>query len=178
MTFIRPQARAALWRWREVLLGMAVAVLALWWLTNANGVLRFVAPAVLVGAGALIMVGFQRGRFRNAGGGVGAVQVDEGQIVYYGPLSGGAVAVRDLRRLTLDARQRPPHWRLEQADQPPLLIPLDAEGAEALFDAFAALPGLRTERMLTHIHSLPETAVVVWERPRKTLAEMTPQGRA
>ncbi|MEL6620182.1 MAG: hypothetical protein AAFP16_15000 [Pseudomonadota bacterium] len=178
MTFIRPEAKAALWRWREVLLGMAIAVLALWWLADANGVLRFVAPAVLVGAGALIMVGLQRGRFRNTGGGVGAVQVVEGQIIYYGPLSGGAVAVRDLRRLTLDARQRPAHWRLEQADQPPLLIPLDAEGAEALFDAFAALPGLRTERMLAHMRSLPETSVLVWERPRPTLAEMTPRGRA
>ncbi|WP_420012560.1 hypothetical protein [Tateyamaria sp.] len=178
MSFIRPEATAAMWRWREVLVGIALAVLALWWLAGPQGLLGWVAPVLLVGARALIMVGLQRGRFRGAGGGLGAVIVDEGQITYFGPLTGGAVALRELARLSLDGAQRPAHWHLEQADGPPLMIPVDAEGADALFDAFAALPGLRTERMLAQMRDTPETAVVIWERPRPTLVDMVPQGRA
>ncbi len=176
--FFRPEAKAALWRWREVLMGAALAMLGVWWLASSTGLLGFVAPAVLVGAGALIMVGLQRGRFRGQGGGLGAVQVDEGQVTYFGPLSGGAIALREMSRLSLDGRQRPPHWQLEQSGQPPLMIPVDAEGADALFDAFAALPGLKTERMLARLKQMPDAPVVIWEREATGLSGMTPLGRA
>ncbi|MEX0311299.1 MAG: hypothetical protein AB3N17_13770 [Tateyamaria sp.] len=176
--FFRPEAKATLWRWREVLAGLGLAVLALWWLAQARGVLGYIAPVMLVGAGALIMVGLQRGRFRGAGGGLGTVQVDEGEVTYYGPLSGGSVSLRELQRLTLDGAQRPAHWRLDQPHQPPLMIPVDADGADALFDAFAALPGLKTERMLAQMRADPDAAVLIWERSAPTLAQMEPRGRA
>ncbi|WP_299723787.1 hypothetical protein [uncultured Tateyamaria sp.] len=178
MTFFRPEATAALWRWREVLVGIALAVLALWWLAGPGGLLGYLAPVMLVAAGALIMVGLQRGRFRSAGGGLGTVQVDEGQVTYFGPLTGGAVALREMSRLILDGAQRPAHWRLEQQGQPPLMIPIDADGADALFDAFASLPGLKTERMLAQLHDTPDTPVVIWERAGADLSRMAPLGRA
>nr|WP_299610950.1 hypothetical protein [uncultured Tateyamaria sp.] len=178
MMFFRPEAKAALWRWREVLTGMALAILALWWLAQAHGVLGYIAPVMLVGAGALIMVGLQRGRFRGAGGGLGTVQVVEGEVTYFGPLNGGSVSMREVQRVTLDGAQRPAHWRLDQPHQPPLMIPVDADGADALFDAFSALPGLRTERMLAQMRDTPDAPVVIWERSAPTLAQMEPQGRA
>lgn len=58
------------------------------------------------------------------------------------------------------------------------MIPVDADGAEALFDAFAALPGLKTERMLATLRAESETAVLIWERSAPTLAQMDPLGRA
>ena len=136
--FFRPEAKATLWRWREVLVGVGLAVLALWLLAQSRGVLGYIAPVLLVGAGALIMVGLQRGRFRGASGGLGTVQVIEGEVIYFGPLTGGSVALREMQRLTLDGGQTPAHWRLDQPDHPPLLIPVDADGADALFDAFSA----------------------------------------
>ena len=178
MTFFRPEATAALWRWREVLCGIALAVLALWWLAGPGGLLGYLAPVMLVGAGALIMVGLQRGRFRGAGGGLGTVQVDEGQVIYFGPLTGGAVALREMSRLILDGAQRPAHWRLEQPGNAPLMIPIDADGADALFDAFASLPGLKTERMLAQLHDAPTTPVVIWKRAGADLSQMRPLGRA
>lgn len=178
MSFIRPEASAAVWRWREVLVGIAVAVLALWWLAGPQGLLGWIAPVLLVAAGALIMVGLQRGRFRGAGNGLGAVQVDEGQVTYFGPLTGGAVALRELSRLKLDGSLRPAHWMLEQKDGPALMIPVDAAGADALFDAFATLPGLRTERMLAQLQDKPDAAVVIWERARPSLVDMVPRGSA
>jgi hypothetical protein len=178
MTFFRPEATAALWRWREVLIGVALAVLALWWLAGPGGLLGFVAPAVLVAAGALIMIGLQRGRFRGAGGGLGTVQVDEGQVTYFGPLTGGTVALREMSRLILDGAQRPAHWRLEQPDHAPVMIPVNADGADFLFDAFASLPGLKTENMLVQLRDAPTKPVLIWEREAPTLIEMVPRGRA
>ena len=61
MSFIRPEATATLWRWREVLVGAALAVLALWWLAGPQGLLGMIAPVLLVGAGAL--GGVTRSRF-------------------------------------------------------------------------------------------------------------------
>lgn len=178
MTFFRPEATAALWRWREVLIGVALAVLALWWLAGPGGLLGFVAPAVLVAAGALIMIGLQRGRFRGAGGGLGTVQVDEGQVTYFGPLTGGTVALREMSRLILDGAQRPAHWRLEQPDHAPVMIPVNADGADFLFDAFASLPGLKTENMLTQLRDAPTKPVLIWQREAPTLIQMVPRGRA
>ena len=112
----------------------------------------------------IAVIGAQRLRFRLGAGGPGVVQVDEGQIAYFGPLTGGAVAASELQCLRLDHTAKPPHWVLEQPGQPPLAIPVNAEGHEALFDVFAALPGLKTERMLTELRRRGPHQVVIWER--------------
>ena len=44
------------------------------------------------------------------------------------------------------------------------MIPVNAAGADALFDAFSKLPGLRTERMLSELRAQRGHAVVIWER--------------
>lgn len=164
MEFIRPELRAALWRWRESLIGALVALVGLFWIIGPGGLLGWIGW-VLVPLGAVGgVIGFQRARFRTGGGGPGVVQVDEGQITYFGPLGGGAVAARDLERLVLDPTARPPHWVLGQAGQPPLHIPINAEGAEGLFDAFSLLPGLKTERMLNELNGGAVHPVVIWER--------------
>ena len=53
---------------------------------------------------------------------------------------------------------------LSQSGAPDLHIPVNAEGAEALFDAFAALPGLRTEHMLAQMQRLPAFPTVIWQK--------------
>ncbi|QUJ75605.1 hypothetical protein KDD17_11635 [Sulfitobacter albidus] len=162
--FFRPEAKAALWRWREVLVAGTLVLLGLWWLLGPGGLLMLPGAALLIAGIALGVVGVQRGRFRGTGDGAGAVQVDEGQVAYFGPLTGGVVALRDLERLSLDRRGSPAHWRLDAAGQSPVMIPVNAAGADALFDAFATLPALRTERMLTELRGGTAQAVVIWER--------------
>ena len=90
--------------------------------------------------------------------------VDEGVVAYFGPLTGGAVAMREMSELLLDPTGKPPHWVLSQPGQADLHIPLNAAGAENLFDAFASLPGIRTEFMLSQIKALPDQPVVIWRR--------------
>ena len=164
MSFIRPEAAAGLNRWREALYGGAVLLVGLFWLFGSRGVLHLLGYPVAILALVLIWVGIQRARFRSASDGAGAVQVDEGQITYFGPMTGGATALADLERLTLVRNLKPAHWRLDTPQQDSLLIPVNAAGSEALFDAFATLQGLQTERMLAELNGPGDQPVVIWER--------------
>ena len=164
MSFIRPEARTQIWRWRELLIAVGVLALGLVWGLGSGGLLGWLGWALVPLAAILGFVGLQRGRFRLGGGGPGVVQLDEGRIAYFGPLTGGSVSAVDLTRLSLDPTAKPPHWVLEQPGQPPLYIPVNAAGAEALFDAFSALPGLRTERMLAELETGASQPVEIWRR--------------
>ena len=163
MSFVRPGAARALHRWREVLIAAAVAALGLW-LALGHGFLVWVGGALVVTGLGLAVVALQRLRFGAGRGGPGVVRVVEGQIAYFGPLTGGAVAQSELRLLRLDPTAKPAHWVLEQDGQPPLFIPLNAEGADALFDVFAALPGLSSTGLLARMRAPGDHPVVIWRR--------------
>jgi hypothetical protein len=124
---------------------------------------------VLAGA-ALLFSGIQRARFKRGAGGPGVVQVDEGEVAYFGPLNGGSVAVRALSRLVLDGRSDPAVWALYQPGQAPLHIPVNAEGGEMLFDAFSSLPGLKTEQMFAKMNEGRAEPVVIWVKTDRHLS--------
>ncbi|WP_204115660.1 hypothetical protein [Shimia biformata] len=163
MSFIRPEARAALWRWREVLAALPVMALGAMWLSGF-GLLQIVGGVVLLAGVVLAFIGWQRARFRSDQAGPGVVQVDEGRVTYFGPLNGGAVDLREVTLVSLDPTSRPKAWLIRQPQQPDLQIPVNATGAEALFDAFATLPGLRTEFMLTQLNGGADHPVVIWQK--------------
>jgi hypothetical protein len=163
MSFVRPAAKAALWRYREALVGLCLQILGAWWALQFFGLMTYVGIGVLVLGAILTFLGLQRARFRQSGEGPGVVKLDEGRVLYMGPLSGGTVALADLTRLTYDATSTPAHWVLDHPDGAPVSIPVTATGAETLFDAFAQLPRLKTERMLQVINSKDTHAVVIWE---------------
>lgn len=169
MSFVRPEARAAFWKWREALTGTGVVALGLWWVFGFAGLLHWLGYAVALIGCALLWIGVQRGRFRIGQNGPGIVQVDEGQIAYFGPLTGGVVALADITRLTVDRTGHPPHWQLSQPGQPDLVIPLTAQGADRLFDAFAQLPGLRTEWMLSQMQRDDHDTIVIWQKRTNAL---------
>lgn len=168
MPLIRPEARATLHRFREALTGATALALGLWWLLGSHGLLPYIGAAIALAGAALLLAGLQRARFRGGTGGPGVVQVDEGQIAYFGPLTGGVVALSEISSLSLDPTAKPPHWVLSQPGQPDLFIPLNAEGADTLFDVFASLPGIRTERMLAQMRAKATAPVLVWQRQGHT----------
>lgn len=163
MSAIRPEATAALLRWRDVLVGGALIALGLYWILVAGGLLYWIGFAVVLAGGALTVAGIQRARFRQGGGGPGVVTVVEGRIGYFGPLSGGVIDLEDMTQLRLDPSERPAHWHLRQPGQPELAIPVNAEGADLLFDVFATLPGMRTEYMLRLLEAPGDHPVVIWQ---------------
>jgi hypothetical protein len=166
MSFVRPEVRAALSRWREALIGVLIICLGLYW-SSGVGILKWVGVVIALGGAILTFTGLQRARFRADGGGPGVVTVDEGEISYFGPFNGGSISIRELAMLSLDPRSKPPVWVLSQAGQGDLYIPVNAEGADRLFDAFAALPGIRTDHLLTTLNKGADDVVVIWaKRPR------------
>lgn len=148
MIRLRPEALALLARLREPALGGVVLAMGLWVATRGGWVLAATGTLVAgLGLGWLVLA-LRRLRFRAGSAAPGWVEVDEGRITYLGPKLGGSVSLPDLleiRLLTLRGRSV---WRLKQADGQVLLVPLDAAGAEALFDTFAALPGLSSAMLV------------------------------
>ena len=159
--FLRPEARAALVRWREVLIAAAVAALGLRWGLAAFGALQIVGWAMVAAGAALAVVALRRMRFAQGGGGPGIVQIRERRVAYFGPLSGGIVDMGDLTRLELDGSAHPAHWRLTGGPEV-VEIPVTAEGADALFDVFASLPGLAVPHMLERLRDPPKGVVLIW----------------
>lgn len=142
MSFIRPELLATAHRWREVIGGAAVAALGLWTVTRGGYLLVPLGIALLALGAAWALTAVRRLRFLQDGEAPGIVRVTEGQIAYYGPRVGGFVGLPDLseiRLLTLRGRRI---WKLKQGDGQLLHIPVESDGAETLFDAFATLPGI------------------------------------
>lgn len=148
MPAIRPEVQQVLQRWRAVIAGGAVAVAGLWLGLRGGPLFAVVGVVVTLAGLALALDAFRRLRFAQAVAAPGMVEVNEGQVGYMGPAFGGYVALPDLvevRLLTMRGRRL---WRLKQADGQALLIPVDAAGAETLFDAFASLPGMDTAALV------------------------------
>ncbi|MFZ1467392.1 MAG: hypothetical protein WAT09_00265 [Paracoccaceae bacterium] len=176
---IRPEARAALTRWSEPAIGATVLASGLWAATRGGWLLAVAGGAVAALGVAWVVLGLRRMRFLGRHDAPGLVELDEGRITYLGPRMGGSISLPDLaeiRLLTLRGRRV---WRLRQGDGQALLVPLDAAGAEALFDAFATLPGLSSAALVAALDGdapvgtrLPVTGTedrLVWRRQGRGL---------
>ena len=142
MSFIRPELLTAAHRWREVIAGGAVAAFGVWTATRGGYFLTPLGLALAALGTGWALTAWRRLRFQQHGEAPGIVRVTEAQIAYYGPRIGGFVGLPDLseiRLLTLRGRRI---WKLKQGDGQLLHIPVESHGTEALFDAFATLPGI------------------------------------
>lgn len=152
---IRPELRTAAWRWREVIYAGMTAALGLW-LVRLGGLILIPAGLALIALGlGWAVSAWRRVKFAQGHEGPGLIEVDEGQIAYMGPGAGGYVALPDLVELRLMTLQGRRLWRLRQSDGQALLIPVDATGAERLFDAFAALPGIDMAAVVSALQAPP-----------------------
>lgn len=164
--FLRPAARAALWRWREALTGTGVVLFGFWWGVGAATLVQWIGWAFVAIGLALLVGGIQRGRFRTDAEGPGVVQVDERRLSYFGPLTGGIIDMDDLTLLELDPQAMPgAHWILTGQGGQRVAVPVNADGADALFDLFASLPGIRTADMLAALEQSPTNRITIWNRP-------------
>ncbi len=164
--FFRPELRALLARWSEVLSGVAIAGFGLWALQVQDRFFQLLAALVVLAGLGLALIGWRRLRFKGSGTAPGIVQVVEGQISYFGPDTGGFIALRDLVELHLIDHGET--WLLVAADDTRLEIPVAASGSEALFDAFASLDGLRMPAVLAALEdgNAPPTRAL-WLHPAR-----------
>jgi len=168
--FFRPEVRAFFWRWREVLLAGVVLLLGIWWALSGVGInvwLGYIFCLIGIGWG---IAGVQRARFAQDGDGPGVVQIRERRLAYFGPLDGGIMDVADLSRLEIDPASHPdPSWVLTSIEGQILNIPINAKGAEDLFDVFAGLPDIKTNTVLDVLSHTPDARVTVWSRVKPLL---------
>lgn len=179
MSFVRPEAAAQLWRLREVLLTSALVGFGLWLIWLGGWVLVPLGAVVLGLAGLLLRHALARLRFLQAVGAPGIVELDEAQLGYMGPEVGGFISLQEAVELRLVSMRGRRLWRIKQADGQAMLVPVDASGAEQLFDAFAALPGMDVGALADALHrpvsaaQTKEIAIsgpemrVIWRRTSK-----------
>ncbi|MBJ3761693.1 hypothetical protein ILP92_02865 [Maribius pontilimi] len=170
MAFLRPQAVAAILRWREAIIGLGAAALGAWWVFTEFGILRWVGVAFVLGGIAIAREGWSRARRPTGGGGPGVVEVDERQITYLSGHGGGAVSVEGLVRVRIVASRDGPYqsdvfWVFTAEDGTALHIPGDATGSEKIFDALAPLPGVDYETAIRASGLVQLGDFVIWEKP-------------
>jgi len=165
---IRPEAMAQIMRWREIIVAIMLASLGTYWALRGAPIMQYIGGIVIGLAVLLAIVGFQRARFRQKGGGIGFIQVSEARITYFGPLTGGTIALPELIKISYDHKSLPAHWVLHDEIGQSLFIPANAQGTESLFDAFASLDGFQTEAMLRTINTSSHDVSVIWRRNQTT----------
>jgi hypothetical protein len=169
MSFIRPELRLAFARWSEVIAGLAVAALGA--LTASQGGYFWIAIGGLIAIfGAVIAyAAWRRMGLATDKIGPGVVEVDERQISYFGAYDGGTVAVDSLARVTAMTNSQGPwaedlFWVLEEDGGNTISIPNSAAGADNLFDAFSALPGVDFAAATRALGSTQNDSYVIWSK--------------
>lgn len=160
---IRPELRDGFAKWRDVLIGLAVAVLGAWWATTTFGIFAYVGYAVIALGVVLMIGGWQRMRFQTEGQGPGVVQIVERRLSYFGPLTGGTIDMDDAVRLELIRSGTPAHWRVSGAEGQ-VDIPVNAKGSDVLFDVFASLPEIDMGAVVGAVQDSATTDQVLWQR--------------
>ncbi|MCF2904739.1 hypothetical protein L0666_07050 [Octadecabacter sp. CECT 8868] len=159
---IRPEIKAGIWRWREVIFAIALALLGLRWAFASFGIVQWLGWGLAALGIALAFGAAQRVRFRPDSDGPGVVTLDERRVTYLGPIDGGVAELDLMVQLDLTPA---PAWRLINRDGSYTDIPTNARGVEALFDFFTALPHMKTEYMLSLLERPQNAQMTVWMAP-------------
>lgn len=174
MSFVRPDLRRRLARWSELAAALAAAL--------AGGLIMRMGGFLFLPVGAVLtllslgwaLTALRRLSFQREVAAPGLVEVVEGQVGYYGPTFGGMIALADLAELRLSEFHGALQWRLRTVADEVLLIPVDAAGAERLYDAFATLPGIDMAALSAALDKGAAT-LPLWRRAQP--APMPPQRR-
>lgn len=142
MSLIRPELLAAIRRNAELLAALALVAFGGWTASRGGYLLTPLGLAIVALGAGWALTAWRRLRFQQDGEAPGIVRVTEAQIAYFGPRVGGFVGLPDLAELRLLTLRGRRIWKLKQGDGQILHIPVEADGADALFDAFASLPGI------------------------------------
>lgn len=175
MSFLRPEAMAALRRYGEPAVYAILGGWAVWkgvvllgrgsWVGGFLLVIGAVALMALFGAAERALVAW---RGRRAG--PGTVSIREGQIAYFGPFGGAIMALDSLVSVDLDTAgldgDGEVFWVLQDEIGQMVRIPGGADGAVALLDRLGTLPGFDHRAVVQAMSSRSARRVAVWRRER------------
>ncbi len=173
MSFVRPEITLFAKRWAETAAYTAATLGGVIWLWGAASDpywrAGLIVVVLVVGLG-LVRAAYLTARASGDRDGPGMVLIDERRITYLGPEVGGFASINALEAIEVWAPD-PPYWEYEtcwilrHGDAPEgLAIPTTAEGAGALLDAFAALPGFEPQKALAALSAKEGSVTTVWRR--------------
>ena len=165
--FLRPQATAVLYRWREIIAGGVALGGGLLLTAQIGYVQQGLGWFLCVLSVGYIVLGLRRLRFAGSADAPGMVTVDEGQIGYFAPNIGGHIDIAELLELRLRNDQGRLSWFLITPTHA-LAIPHDAVGADQLFDVFSALPDLSSMVLVRAVKSARPGTTRVWRNTAVT----------
>lgn len=167
MNLVRPEVRAAIWRWREVLVGALVTGLGANWAFGGIGIMQWIGWPVLLLGFALLITGLQRARVRPRSGGVGVVELDEAQLTYFLPEGGIVVPLSLIARIEIEALGDEERgeilWIFTDREGRKARIPASAAGAERLLDALAQFPGAHYQKVIAASAARKPENFVIWQ---------------
>ena len=173
MTFFRPEIHRTLRKWAEPIVMLVILLLALWMYfhaeARANAPLQVIAVLLTAAAAALLVLSVRRVRLHTDKRGFGMVEVQERKIIYYGPDTGGAISLDDLTKVEIVATHATgyidvTYWQLTDQWGSILIIPLGAEGSDAMLDSFAALPGVDYDLIVTAMSATDNAVFTIWKK--------------
>lgn len=174
MSFIRPEVREGLWRWREALAGLAAILVGIALVSGTYGYLPMIG-GVLVFIGFLVMgAGAVRASVKPRSGGAGLIELDEGRLTFLNPERGAIVDLPAVIRIEIITTSAGPveddlFWVFYEAGGQVARIPASAVGSERLFDALAGFPGADYRKVIAASGSTDDNVFVIWQKDRRRL---------
>jgi hypothetical protein len=173
MSFIRPELRKALLRWREVIV---CGLLILWgvWLIGVGLDRESVMQTLLGGAIVVVFVilifwAILRAKMYKPPNFSGVVQVKEREVGYLCSEVEVFVSLDDLTKLEIVTKGYgrsggEVFWVLSHEGGEPIAIPANTEGSELLFDAFAVLTDADFEEAVRALNGTQDARFLIWEK--------------
>ncbi len=173
---IGPSALTFFKRHFELGFAFGVGLVGGYWLILGGYVFTPLGALLIAVAAPWAIAAYRRLRFVQSIASEGLIEVVEGELRFFAPDDGGGrhapmggflnlPDLAELRLLHLDSRR---FWRMKTVDGQALMVPVDAAGHDALFDVFAALPGMDDAALihaLTHAPATPSATQTLWRRP-------------
>ncbi len=149
----------------------ASAWLAMRGISSGSVLLAGTGIAALLSAGLVSAALVQRLRFRRLADQGGLVEVDEREIRYFGVEGCAVLSLDHLDRIDIRGSEAFGNCCVlhrSATGMQPVTIPVTARGADRLFDAFAALPGISLARLVSVSRQAAGETLTIWERARES----------
>lgn len=169
MDFIRPELRAILWRWREVILLVGIIVCSTYMFIVGAGLVRVITIGLIIIGLAFVYPAIRQARATSPVVSVGVVEITERRIRYMGPETGSEISANDLNMVQIESRdEKDPNrdvtWIFEDIYGGSMAIPSGAQGARALLDAVSSLPGADLDAVVRAMGYPQRNLFTIWKK--------------
>jgi len=168
MSFIRPEIISRLIRWREVMAGLALSAMGIWYAITGVGNIAMIGIGIAMAGAILLFTGFQRARFRAPKNGPGMVEIVERQVTYFGAVYGTSFSFDQASEIAIETSGKGSgtdqmFWIFDVRGEGEQRVPAAAVGAEGFFDALAGFNGANYQKVIEASQSKSPGRYEIWQ---------------